>query len=126
MLSLNHYFITAYQPKSNGQVEWFHKTSAARLRHYVEENQSTLVEFLQPLTYDYNLQVHCFLGTTPFDFVLSRHPPDIIDQQGPNNRRAAGTQWTTQVTKDILQRLRESLRMATGQLINAEKGKQIP
>ena len=70
-------FTTAYHPQTNGQAERFNRTLVTRLRHFVAEHQSNWDEFVQPLTYAYNMQVHATTGTTPFDLVLSRHPPSI-------------------------------------------------
>ena len=92
MIGNKHVFTTAYHPQTNGQVERFKKTLAARLRHYVAENQKDWDEFVQPLTYAYNIQVHRFTGTTPFDLVLSRHPSVILTEpvgplpRGPQKR----------------------------------------
>ena len=39
MIGIKHVFTTAYHPQTNGQVERFNKTIAARLRLYVAEHQ---------------------------------------------------------------------------------------
>ena len=54
---------------------------AARLRHYVSEHQDNWDQFVQPLTYAYNSQVHASTGVTPFSLTLSRQPPfPIVDR----------------------------------------------
>ena len=70
-------FTTAYHPQSNGQAERYNRTLVTRLRHFVAEHQDNWDDYVQPLTYAYNMQVHAATGTTPFDLVLSRHPPAI-------------------------------------------------
>jgi len=66
---------TAYHPQTNGQTERYNKTIVARLRHYVAENQADWDEYVQPLTYAYNAQVHRSTRVPPFALVLSRNPP---------------------------------------------------
>ncbi|CAN8070204.1 unnamed protein product [Agarophyton chilense] len=80
LFGIKHYFTTAYHPQTNGQVERFNHTLVSRLRHYTEEHQTGWDELVQPLTYSYNLQVHRSTQTTPFDLVLSRHPPGIVSR----------------------------------------------
>ena len=80
MICIKHVITTAYHPQTNGQVERFDKTLAAKIRHYVAEHQKDWDEFVQPLTYAYDMQVHRSTGTTPFELVLSRHPSGILTE----------------------------------------------
>ena len=47
------------------------------LRNYVNEHQNDWDEFASVLTYVYNNHIHRSTGTTPFDLVFSRPPPDF-------------------------------------------------
>lgn len=66
---------TEYHLESNGQVEWFNKTLVARLRHYIDENQTDWDLFMQPIAYGYNTQVHCTTRTFPISLIHRREPP---------------------------------------------------
>ena len=79
-LGTTHLRTTAYHPATNGQAERYNRTLAQRLRHYVSEHQDDWDDFVQPLTYAYNMQVHKTTNTTPFALSLTRHPPEpVID-----------------------------------------------
>lgn len=75
LLVTKHFTTTPYQPQINGQVERFYRILVARLRHFFSEYWYDWDSFVQPLTYAYKMQVHLTTGLTPFDPVLSRHPP---------------------------------------------------
>ncbi|CAN8069116.1 unnamed protein product [Agarophyton chilense] len=68
---------TAYHPQSNDQAQRFNRTLLDPLAHYVSEHQLDWDEYVEPLVYAYNTQVHAFTGTTPFDLTLTRAPPPI-------------------------------------------------
>ena len=74
-MGIKHLTTTAYHPATNGQTERYNKTIVSRLRHYVNENQADWDDYLQPLTYAYNLQVHRSTRVSPFALTLSRVPP---------------------------------------------------
>ena len=122
MIGIKHVFTTAYHPQTNGQVDRFKKTLAARLRHYVGEHQKDWDEFVQPLTYAYNMQVHRSTGTTPFDLVLSRHPSGILTEsvghlpEGTTNARSSAA-----VKRNTLKRLRYALSRAKVDLTKAQQ-----
>ena len=80
MLGIRYVLTTAYPPQTYGQAERFNRTLVARLRQYVSEHQRDWDDYVQPLTYAYNMQVHRSTGTTPFDLTLTRHPPGISVQ----------------------------------------------
>ena len=123
-LGVKHLFTTAYHPQTNGQVERYNKTLVGRLAHYVEEHQRDWDEFVQPCTYAYNMQVHRTTGTTPFDLVLTRHPPNIIVRDIP----AAGSYSVTESNlsdaarkKVILRRIAQSLQEAKTKMSAAQR-----
>ena len=58
MLRILHVLSTAYHPPTNFQAERFNRTLATRLRHYVSEQQGDWDDYVQLLTYAYNMQVH--------------------------------------------------------------------
>ena len=76
-LGVKNLFTTAYHPQTNGQSERFNRTLISRLKHYVAEHQRDWDQYIYPLTYAYNMQVHKSTGTSPFNLVLTRHPPGI-------------------------------------------------
>ena len=124
MLGVKHFFTTAYHPQTNGQAERFNKTILDRIRHYVVEHQADWDKFIQPLAYAYNMQVHRVTNTTPFDLVLSRHPPDIIirGQTTAIPSTVPDTEATpVQVKRNILRKLRQALQAARSRSTQAQK-----
>ena len=81
ILGIHKVFTTEYHPQTNGQAERFNRTIIAAIRNYVSDSQRDWDEWLGPITYAYNTQVHRSTGTTPFDLVLSRHPPPLLVEQ---------------------------------------------
>ena len=81
ILGIHKAFTTEYHPQANGQAERFNRTIVAAIRNYVSDTQRDWDEWLGPLTFAYNTQVHRSTGTTPFDLVLSRHPPHLLVEE---------------------------------------------
>ena len=77
VLGITNMYTSAYHPQTNGQVERYNRTIAAMLRNYVGEHQDDWDVYMGPLTYAYNSHVHRTTGTTPFELVLSRPPPEF-------------------------------------------------
>ena len=77
-LGVKHVATSAYRPQTNGQAERYNRTMVSRLRHYICEHQTDWDDYVQPLTYAYNLQVHRTTKFTPFELTLSRAPPNSI------------------------------------------------
>lgn len=70
--------MTEYHYQANGRLERFNKMLAARLRRHINEHQNDWDNYVQPLTYGYNAQVHCTTKTVLFSLMLSREPPGAI------------------------------------------------
>ena len=78
ILGIHKVFTREYHPQTYGQAEMASRTIIAAIRNYVSDSQRDWDEWLGPLTYVYNTQVHRPTGATPFDLVLSRHPPPLL------------------------------------------------
>ena len=125
ILGIHKVFTAEYHPQTNGQAERFNRTIVAAIRNYVSDSQRDWDEWLGPLTYAYNTQVHRSTGTTPFDLVLSRHPPPLLVQQGmldhrinesARDRRAR----MSQAKQDFLHRLENALVKARSNLTKTQ------
>ena len=124
LLGVRHYLTTAYHPQTNGQTERFNRTLVARLRHYVEEHQRDWDDYVQPLTFAYNTQVHRSTETTPFDLVLTRAPsglvlPGTVPQDAGTHREDPRT--PVQYKRATLRKLRTALECARGKLTTAQE-----
>ena len=118
-LGVKHLTTTTYHPQTNGQVERYNRTLVARLRHYVAENQADWDDFVQPLTYAYNTQVHRSTGRSPFDLVLSRSPtnPTLPTDTALPTLPANATRQ--QVELGLLRRLASTIAQARSNLATA-------
>ena len=119
-------FTTEYHPQANGQAERFNRTLLAALRNYVSDSQKDWDEWLEPVTYAYNKQVHRSTGVTPFDLVLSRHPPSlVVDEEllehipsdDPKDRRAR----TSAAKRAFLQQIAAGISKARGNLLQTQR-----
>ena len=118
-LGVKHLTTTTYHPQANGQVERYNRTLVARLRHYVAENQRDWDEFVQPLTYAYNTQVHRSTGRSPFDLVLAQAPanPSLPTDTALPTLPANATRQ--QVELSLLRRLANTIAQARSNLKTA-------
>ena len=109
-------FITTYHPQSNGQAERYNRTLAAMLRNYVNDHQDDWDQYAEALTYAYNNHIHRSVGTTPFDLVLTRPPPDfsLHHAVNPRERPTAGRK------ADFVNRLDEAINRAYASLIRTQ------
>lgn len=81
-----------YHSQNNGQAVRYNLTIAPRLRHYVREHQKNLDQFVQPLTYAYNLQINASTGTTPFNLTITLPSPGpILEKQVPSHQQLTRT-----------------------------------
>ena len=86
------------------------------LRCYVEDNPRLWCLYAPALCYAYNMSVHSTIGTTPFDLVLSRPPPEITrDLRLQSRARTARAQKS-----DYVQRLQVALQKASRSLQRAQ------
>jgi transposase InsO family protein len=67
---------TAFRPETQGSTERSHRLLAEYLRHYVNEDQTNLCEWVPFATYVYNTTVHSATGFTPFDLLFG-HPSTL-------------------------------------------------
>jgi len=63
---------TAYHPQTNGKVEWYNRTMATKLRHYIADDFSRWDELVPVLKLAYNSQPHRSTGIAPFELVIPR------------------------------------------------------
>ena len=121
---MRHYLTTAYHPQTNGQTERFNRTLVQRLRNYVEEHQRDWDEYIQPLTFAYNTQVHQSTETTPFDLVPTRPPsglalPGTVLQDAVSNTE--DRQTLVQYERATLRKLRDALGRTRVKLTAAQR-----
>lgn len=69
---------TKYHPQANDQVESFIVTLRARLRHCINEHQTSWNTYVQPLAYSYNTHVHFTISTSSLSLMLSQEPPEAL------------------------------------------------
>ena len=124
LLGVGHNLTTAYHPQTNGETERFNRTLVQRLRHYVEEHQRDRDEYIQPLTFAYNTQVHRSTKTTPFDLVLTRPPsvwalPTTVPQDAVSNTEDPRT--PVQYKRATLRKLRDALERTRVKLTAAQR-----
>ena len=116
ILQVHNVFTTTYHPQTNGQVERFNRTLAAMLRCYVEDNPGIWCLYAPALCYAYNMSMHSTTGTTPFDLVLSRPPPEFTrDNRLQSRARTARAQKS-----DYVRRLHIALQKASRSLERAQ------
>lgn len=70
---------TPYHPQANGQTERFNRTIATSLTMYVNKHQRDWPDFLQVLTFAYNISDHSVTRVAPFELVFGRRPRLPID-----------------------------------------------
>ena len=121
---MRHYLTTAYHPQSNGPTKRFNRTLVQRLRPYVEEHQRDWDDYVQPLTFAYNTQVHRSTETTRFDLVLTRPPfdqilPSTVMQDAGTHREDPRTPM--QYKRATLRKLRDALHCARTKLTVSQK-----
>ena len=88
ILHVTNNFTTTYHPQTNGQVEIFNRSLTAMLRCFVEDNPKDWSRYTSVLAYSYNMAIHRTTGTTPFDLVLSRPPPEFTIDHTARRRRS--------------------------------------
>lgn len=74
-LVVKHLITTTHHTYTNGQVERSNKTIVVALRHYISEHQIDWDQYLQLLSYEFNVEVHRENGPTLFSLVQFCQPP---------------------------------------------------
>ena len=109
-------FTSTYHPQTNGQVERFNRTFLSMVRNYINENQTDWDVYAFALSYAYNTHVHRSTGTTPFELILSRPPPEFSLHH--TVRRRPKPDALTK--KDFLVRLSSAIDGARGSLSKSQ------
>ena len=78
MLGTLHARTLTYHPQTNGQAERYNHTLITRVRYYVSEHHDYWDQFIQPLTYAYNQQIHRTTGFAPFALALPYPPTNPV------------------------------------------------
>ena len=94
------------------------------LRHYVEEHQRDWDDYMQPLTFAYNTQVHRSTDTIPFDLVLTRPLsgsilPGTVPQDVGTHREDPRT--PVQYKRATLRKLRDAFDRSRTKLTASQK-----
>ena len=114
VLGVTNLYTSAYHPQTNGQFERYNRTIASMLRNYVSEDQNDCDVYVGPLTYAYHSHVHRTTGTTPFELVLSRPPPEFslrgADGDGPPSDRGNQRAEFLRTLDNTIQKAYGSLR----------------
>ena len=83
--------------KKNGQVERFNRTLGAMLRCYDEDSPGLWCLYAPAMCYAYRISVRSTTGTTLFDLVLSRPPPEFT-RVAPRRLHTNRKLWAAPVT----------------------------
>ena len=73
-LGIKNVFTATYHPQTNGQAERFNRTILAGIRAFCQDNLKSWPDYVGPLSYAYNTQIHTSTGVSPFQLVVSRPP----------------------------------------------------
>ena len=71
-------FTETYHPQTNGQIERFNRNIFSALSHYVAENQQYWDQYINALTFAYNMQADRSTNLPPYELVLSQPSQPII------------------------------------------------
>ena len=116
ILGTNNAYTTTYHPQTNGQVERFNRSLLAMLRCYVEDNPEDWCLMVHVLTFAYNMSVHRSTGTTPFELVLTRYPPEFTLAHNANRLEAV----TNNDRADFASRLGVCITKARNSLLKSQ------
>lgn len=91
-------------PQSNGQTERFNRTLAVAMTSYVERTQRDWPDFLQAITFAYNMTEHSVTKVAPHEVVFGKKPRipidnllernDFVDPQAPQSNRIQDSAFT--------------------------------
>ena len=114
VLSIENTFTSTYHPQTNGQAERFNRSLTAMLRCYVEDHPTDWCRYVRALCYAYNTAIHRSTGTTPFELVLSRPPPEF------GLRHSPGRRLSRKQRKDLADRLEVAIGKARASLAKTQ------
>ena len=100
---------TAYNPKSNGQVERINQTLSQSLSMYVAQRQTDWDTFIPGFLFAYNTSLHPSIKETPFFMIFGRNavlPCNI------NLKKAWNIHSTQSYKEELLENLREAHQQA--------------
>lgn len=79
LFGIKRHLTSGYHPQSNGQTERFNRTLAASLTSYVSRNQKDWPDFIQAITFAYNISEHAVTRVSPYELIFKCKPRLPID-----------------------------------------------
>ena len=96
--------MTTYQPQTNGQVEWFHRTIISTIRTYAGDHPKSWDMYTDSITFAYKFQPQECTAIAPFDLVISRPLGPIAleaQQPEPSSATAYKSKWKPWIAKAL-------------------------
>lgn len=123
LLCLEHLTTTDKYLQTNGQVENYHKTIIARLRHYIARQQNNWNIFVQQLTYANNTKVHRCSGVSQLIFGAVLDPPraTTVDFSNATPSDISGSGLTRLLRNRLLAKLALNRKKIYRRLTAAQK-----
>lgn len=111
---------SAYHPETDGQTEVLNRCIETYLRCFSSENPKQWGNWLSWAEYCYNTSFQSAAGTTPFEVVYGRPPPNL-QQYLPGEVRVQSVLETLQAKDEILEQLRIHLGRAQQRMVREVK-----
>lgn len=74
MFGIKRLLTSAHHPQTNGQTERFNRTLKVAMTQFVNSNQKDWPDYLQAITFAYNISEHSVTKIPPFELVFGRPP----------------------------------------------------